>query len=173
MKALEAFAGPELMLPEQVWDGPPLPGRGLEPGRPTGSCAPLGWAHAEYLKLLAALATGSRPDAVAPALERYAEAPPQAPALVWHPAHAFGRFPAGRRVLVQLEAPGVLRWSGDGWASYAEVGLIDAGLELWVAELPTAIMRPGASIEWTARHPDGWEGANHRLECAEPGAWEH
>ena len=44
------------MLPEQVWDGTPVPKRGLLPGMATNSASPLGWAHAEYLKLLSTIA---------------------------------------------------------------------------------------------------------------------
>jgi hypothetical protein len=42
----------------------------------------------------------------------------------------------------------------------------DTTLGLWVAELPTQIMRPGASIEWTAYYQHGWEGRNYALTCA-------
>jgi glucoamylase len=44
--AMEAFATPSFMMPEQVID------RGPEAGLPTGAATPLGWTHAEYLKLL-------------------------------------------------------------------------------------------------------------------------
>jgi glucoamylase len=44
--AMEAFATPSLMIPEQVRDAGP------EAGQPTGAATPLGWSHAEYLKLL-------------------------------------------------------------------------------------------------------------------------
>ncbi len=170
VRALEAFAGTELMLPEQVWDGPAMPEKGLQPGRATGSCSPLGWAHAEYLKLLASLATSSQPDAVAPA-GRYAEAPPKAPAFVWHPGHRFGAFAEGRKVLVQLASPGIVRWSADGWASFQDADLLDTGLDLWVAELPADGLRPGSVIEWTSRHADGWEGENHVVRCVPEEHW--
>jgi glucoamylase len=44
--AMEAFATPTHMLPEQVWDA------GDARGQPTGAATPLGWAHGEYIKLL-------------------------------------------------------------------------------------------------------------------------
>jgi glucoamylase len=44
--AMESFATPTQMLPEQVWDAGP------ERGQPTGAATPLGWAHGEYIKLL-------------------------------------------------------------------------------------------------------------------------
>jgi glucoamylase len=52
------LAGPTGMLPEQTWDAPDLPDRGLWFGQPTHSAAPLGWAHAEYLKLCRSLVEG-------------------------------------------------------------------------------------------------------------------
>ncbi len=58
LHAMEQAASDTGMLPEQVWDGADLPARGLLRGRPTGSAAPLGWAHAEYLKLCRSLADG-------------------------------------------------------------------------------------------------------------------
>jgi glucoamylase len=50
------LAGPTGMLPEQTWDAPDVPQRGLWFGQPTHSAAPLGWAHAEYIKLCRSLA---------------------------------------------------------------------------------------------------------------------
>jgi glucoamylase len=58
LRLLERCASETGMLPEQVWDGPDLPDRGLYHGGPTGSAAPLGWAHAEYVKLCRSLADG-------------------------------------------------------------------------------------------------------------------
>jgi glucoamylase len=43
---MEAMATSEHFIPEQVWDGGP------RAGQSTGSATPLGWSHAEYLKLL-------------------------------------------------------------------------------------------------------------------------
>lgn len=56
--AMERLASPTGMLPEQTWDAADLPARGLRFGRPTHSAAPLGWAHAEYVKLCRSLAEG-------------------------------------------------------------------------------------------------------------------
>ena len=167
VESIEGFAGPELLIPEQVWDGPPLPGADLKPGRPTNSARPLGWAHAEYLRLLAAIATGSLPDVVQPARRRYLGAEPAEPACVWSHAHQVTEIPPGRRVKVQLERPGHVLWTADAWATRAEIAARDAGLGLWVAELPTAIMRPGAGLDWTVRYEDGWEGSNYRLTCVQ------
>src|SRR5207249_10306573 len=98
VNALERWAGPELILPEQLWDQADLPAAGLESGRPTGSAAPLGWAHGEYLRLLVAIATARLPDLVEPVRSRYTRDAPASPVAVWRHAHQFPPFQAGRVV---------------------------------------------------------------------------
>jgi glucoamylase len=53
VKELEALAGPEQLISEQIWEGS---------GEPTGSARPLVWAHAEYIILLRATLTGRVDD---------------------------------------------------------------------------------------------------------------
>ncbi|MBU6374962.1 MAG: hypothetical protein KGQ59_03105, partial [Bdellovibrionales bacterium] len=62
--AMEAFATPSFMIPEQVWDGGPAA------GQPTGAATPLGWSHAEYLKLLRSRREGQVFDLLPAVLER-------------------------------------------------------------------------------------------------------
>lgn len=166
IRALETWAGPELILPEQVWDGPDLPDRGLLAGRSTGSAAPLGWAHAEYLSLLAAIASERLPDVVAPAWRRYVERSPDAPPPVWSHAHRFRRFPCGRAVRVQLPRAGTVHWTTDGWASERTAAARDVRLGCWVAELPLQQLPEGASAEWVPRYLDGRDDAEVRTFTA-------
>jgi glucoamylase len=49
LTAMAAMAGPEQLIPEQVWEAD---------ASPTGSARPLVWAHAEYVILARAVATG-------------------------------------------------------------------------------------------------------------------
>ena len=49
LAAMEAMAGPEQLIPEQVWESD---------ATPTGSARPLVWAHAEYVILARAALTG-------------------------------------------------------------------------------------------------------------------
>jgi glucoamylase len=165
VSALESFAGPELILPEQVWDQGDIPARKLFRGRATNSVAPLGWAHADYLGVLAAIAGALLPDVVAPAKRRYVDGELPYPAFVWSHAHQITTFVAGREVKLQLPRPGIVRWTPDGWATYREVAASDTTLGFWVADLPTQIMRPGAVMEWTAHYATGWEGRNYALRC--------
>ena len=50
---LQSLAGSDQLLGEQVWEGT---------GLPTGSARPLVWAHAEYIILAKAIATGTVDD---------------------------------------------------------------------------------------------------------------
>lgn len=179
-RALEGFAGPGLMLPEQVWDAEAIPEASLRPGSATNGIAPLGWAHAEYIKLLAGIADARSHDLIEPVRKRYHEEPPEEPAFIWSRAHQINTFVHGRTVKIQLEAPALIRWSADDWATSKESQTYETGLGLHIAELPTQIMRPGAVMAWTIHYPapgvpaesadsvgsgGRWEGRNYTLTC--------
>ncbi|HEX7264061.1 MAG TPA: glycoside hydrolase family 15 protein, partial [Candidatus Dormibacteraeota bacterium] len=163
VRTLEGFAGPGLMLPEQVWDGADIPGRGLYFGKATGSVAPLGWAHAEYLELLVTIALAGFPDIVLPARHRYTEGTAHEPPFVWSHKHQIQRIAAGRRLRVQLPRPGTVHYSFDEWKSFQESDAIDTTLGVWVAEIPSNKLAPGATLAWTAHYFTGWEGKNYTV----------
>jgi glucoamylase len=163
VRSLEGFAGQGLMLPEQVWDGPDIPGQGLRLGRANGSATPLGWAHAEYLELLVTIALGGFPDIVMPARRRYTEGHLQEPAFVWSHKHQITRITAGRRLRVQLPRPGAVHYTFDNWATFGEVEAVDTTLGVWIAEVPSNRLPSGSEFAWTAHYMTGWEGKNFTL----------
>jgi glucoamylase len=163
VRTMESFAGPGLMLPEQIWDGAELPARGLAFGRANGSSSPLGWAHAEYLQLLAMVALSGFPDVVLPARRRYTEVPPHDPAFVWSHKHQITRLLAGRRFKVQLPRPGSVHFTSDNWATHGDVEAIDTTLGVWVAEVPSHKAAAGSTFQWTAHYSTGWEGQNYSV----------
>jgi glucoamylase len=166
VRTVESFAGPGMMLPEQLWDGPDMPERGLLTGRATGSASPLGWAHAEYLQLLAMVALGGFPDVVLPARRRYTEVPPNEPSFIWSHKHQIGRLLAGRRFKVQLPRPGSVHYSFDEWETSADIEAVDTTLGVWVAEVPSHKLAAGATFSWTAHYGTGWEGVNYSITVA-------
>ncbi|HYM66269.1 MAG TPA: glycoside hydrolase family 15 protein, partial [Patescibacteria group bacterium] len=143
VRTIEGFAGPGLMLAEQLWDAADIPARGLQFGRPNGSATPLGWAHAEYLELLATIALAGFPDIVLPARRRYTEAQALEPAFVWSHKHQITRIAAGRRLLVQLPRPGAVHYTFDDWKTFTEVEAADTTLGVWVAEVPCQTLGSG------------------------------
>jgi glucoamylase len=170
VRRLEACAGPELLLPEQIWDAGDLPERCLFTGRATGSVAPLAWAHAEYLRLLAAIAGSRLPDLLEPVARRYLKGAVERPPFVWSHAHRIRTFPEGRRVRVQLRRRATVLWTLDGWKTSQVAQAQDTGLGCWVADLPTQEVPAGGVVEWTASYADGrWEESDHQLQAmAEP-----
>jgi len=163
VRSLEGFAGPGLMLPEQLWDGPDSPERRLVFGRPNGSACPLGWAHAEYLELLVTIALAGFPDIVMPARRRYTEGPSHEAPFVWSHKHQITRITAGRKLRVQLPRPGAVHYTFDAWKSYTVAEAIDTTLGLWVAEVPCHRLPAGTEFAWTAHYMTGWEGRNFAL----------
>jgi len=163
VRTIEGFAGPGLMLAEQLWDAADVPSRGLQFGRPNGSATPLGWAHAEYLELLVTIALGGFPDIVLPARRRYTEGHTQEPAFVWSHKHQITRIAAGRRLRVQLPRPGNVHFTFDNWETHTEIEATDTTLGVWVAEIPCNKVASGEAFAWTAHYVTGWEGRNFTL----------
>src|SRR5262249_9845935 len=91
IRAMELFATPTRLLPEQVWDRPDIPGALLFTGAQTGSATPLMWAHAEYVKLLRSCADGQVFDLISEVAERYLTRRARRPMEVWKYHHRRGQ----------------------------------------------------------------------------------
>ncbi len=173
LEAMCRMASPGGMLPEQVWDTDPIPGRRLAPGRPSGSAMPLVWAHAEFIKLLVSRHLGhpiDRPRAVG---QRYRGKRPAARHAFWWPHAPIAGFPAGAQLAVALPQPAVVHWGRDGWRDLADEPTRDSGLGFHIAILDAAGLKPGATIDFTWRWQQSgdWLGRDYALavEPAEPG----
>jgi glucoamylase len=151
LAAMSAMASPGGMIPEQVWDGPPIPARRLEPGRPTGSAMPLAWAHAEFVKLVVSRSLGRPVDRPQAAWLRYGGKAPRAVHAFWFPHAPIVSIPAGARLAVALPQPAVVHWGLDGWTNVNDQTAEDSGLGFFAAVLPTSELRTGQSIQFTLR----------------------
>jgi glucoamylase len=61
-----------LMMPEQVWDtNPPVGSPGYATGTPTRSSTPLGWSHAQFVRLAWSIDAGRPVETPAPVACRY------------------------------------------------------------------------------------------------------
>ena len=96
LATIEAGTSSGGLIPEQVWDGPPIPERELEPGQPSGSAMPLVWAHAEYVKLLRSLADGAVFDLPPHTVRRYLKEKRQARCRPWREDAPVAKIPSGR-----------------------------------------------------------------------------
>jgi glucoamylase len=147
LAVMEANASPGGLLPEQVWDGAPMPELELLPGTPSGSAMPLVWAHAEHIKLLRSLADGAVFDLPPQPVRRYQRTHHTPRVQSWRPDWRTDTVPAGRVLRVELPQPSVVAWSSDLWSTRNEVATSDCGLGVHVAELPTHTAGP-LSFTW-------------------------
>lgn len=163
LAAMEGAASEAGMIPEQVWDGPDLPARGLRFGRPSGSAMPLVWAHAEYVKLVRSALDGVVFEQFAPVRERFAGgAPPTR--VFWQFNHRRRTYPPDARTLrVAVRAPGRVVYTVDEWHTPRTEELRDSGLGLFYADLDVA---GAAAVEFTFFWTEAarWEGRNFRVE---------
>ena len=166
LEAMLRMASSGGMLPEQVWDGEPIPERFLLPGRPTGSAMPLVWAHAEFIKLAVSRALGRPFDRPEPLWVRYGGKRPQLRRVIWAPHAAASTLPQGAALTLALNEPGVFRWGFDGWQDIEERATQPNPLGLHLVTIDTAALSAGRAIDLTYRRlSDGqWAGQDFRIE---------
>jgi glucoamylase len=164
-RALGAFANEGGLLPEQIWDAPDLPGRGLRRGEAAGSAMPLAWAHAEYVKLLRSLRDGRVFDLPPQPVDRYLGRKLGSTLHPWRFNHRCRSMPAGHTLRIETLAPASVRWSADGWRAPRDAATRDTGLGVHVVDLPTLSLPRGGAVlftfHWLAA--DRWEGADFRV----------
>jgi glucoamylase len=170
LEAMRRMGSAGGMLPEQVWDAAPIPARGLVPGRPSGSAMPLAWVHAEYVKLFRSIALGHAIDRPAAAWHRYHGVAPTATRATWRFTAPRPAMVAGRVLRLELLAPARVRYTLDGWLTWADIDARDTGVGVWVADVPGSDrLRPGAAVDFTAWWPEAgcWEGRNLRVTVSD------
>jgi glucoamylase len=170
-RAMEAFAGPGGLLPEQVWDAPDIPERELFFGEASGSARPLVWAHAEYLKLRRSIRDGAIFDRPRGAAERYlgATAAP-VPFDLWRFNNKIRTMIAGRVLRIETTAPSLVHWGINEWTDVRDVETADTGLGVWVADLDTGTRPAGDEVVFTLYWPDTetWDAATYRVTIVRP-----
>ncbi len=171
IETYEGFATMGQLLPEQVWDEPNRPDRGLQLGKPAGSATPLVWAHAEYLKLLRSARDGKVFDRVEPVYERYCM--PEGRKKLRRGLEVYSRH----RPIQRVNAGDTLRildgdrfelvWSADDWKttqSQPSRSLGSAGYGADV-EAPAGAHRISWTLHWAEQNR--WLGYNVDVEIVQ------
>ena len=143
------MASPGGMLPEQIWDAPSIPERGLQFGQATGSAMPLAWTHAEFVKLVASRALQrpfDRPEAV---WRRYRGDRPVAQRAIWAPHAPIGDMRAGASLLIVLPAPANVHYGFDGWQNVSDASTTPNAIGVHVLHLDTSKLKPGQRLDFT------------------------
>jgi glucoamylase len=165
LSVLESGASPGKLLPEQVWDGAPIPERELFPGKPSGSAMPLVWAHAEHIKLLRSLNDGAIFDRPPQPVRRYQRDKHKARIRPWRPDWRTPTIPVGRLLRLDLPEPALVHWSIDGWKTRSDIQTTDTGLDIHIVELSLEGLKPGDAIvfTWKLLRTDEWVGQDHSV----------
>ena len=170
LQAMVRMASQGGMLPEQVWDSDPIASKGLQLGRPTGGAMPLVWAHAEYIKLAVSRALGRPFDRPERLWQRYRGGRPPLKRVIWCAHAPAGRLPRGAALTLALTAPGVFRWSLDGWRNIRESRTTANPLGLHIVEIDAGSLQGAARVDLTYRlEPSGeWAGQDYGIEVVPP-----
>jgi glucoamylase len=167
-KALETFANEGGLLPEQIWDAEDIPERELFCGRPSGSAMPLGWAHAEYIKLLHSLKDERIFDLPQVTVQRYLVDKVTAPFTIWSPQNKVHAISAGKNLRVEASQPFALSWTADSWKTNKSTLSTNSGLGVNLVDLPVASRGAGSTISFTFfwRDENRWEGVNYDVSIS-------
>jgi len=165
LRALEGFASPTGLLPEQVWDEPDRPDLFMFLGRPTGSARPLMWAHAEYIKLLRSAADGKVFDLIPEVADRYLSGGKRCkPMEIWKHNRQVPAVRQGSVLRIQAGAPFLLRWTRDDWGTAEDSRSTPTSLGIEYFDI--AIRPPqGGRIRFTFFWIDAgtWEGRDFEV----------
>lgn len=165
LEAMLAMGSPLGLLPEQVWDSAPVPGRGLVPGKPSGSAMPLVWAHSEFIKLCYGRVLGRPVDRPAATWSRYGAVRPTIDYEIWGPSYRPRRIRFGNALCIALRAPARVHWGTNGWKTARDIDTRDTGLGVYVADLPVRGLAAGETVQFTFlwRATDAWEGQDYEV----------
>jgi glucoamylase len=165
LEAMENMASDGGLLPEQIWDSPDIPERGLFFGHPTGSAMPLVWAHAEYLKLVRSITEERVFDMPPQTANRYLKDSKTSKLMQWRFNHRLGNMPCGSTLRIETLTPASIRWTKDNWNKIENIETTDSGLGIYYADLNTADIKDGGEIIFTFFWIGNkrWEGKNFHV----------
>jgi len=169
IRAMEGFANPTGLLPEQIWDQPDIPSELLYYGRQTGSAMPLMWAHAEYIKLLRSAADSKVFDFIPAVAARYLEGKKPRRIELWKSNRQPKSVRAGSMLRIQQKDPFVLHWTRDEWHTAIDTASTMTPLGFTYVDIDVAPDGPGPirfTFRW--RDPDHWEGRDYVIAIDPP-----
>jgi glucoamylase len=156
------------LIPEQVWDAPDLPARGLRTGKPSGSAMPLVWAHAEFLKLVYARER-KRPLEFLQCVETYLKQD-SANRRAWHwrPDTPFEVLPEGHDLLIDLPAAFVLHLGFNGWQAVRDKPSVALPFGRHGVRLTPEDFAGWNIVNFTFYFPDQdrWQGSDYHVRIA-------
>jgi glucoamylase len=166
LRTMHRCASPGGLLPEQVWDAPPIPERELYPGRPSGSAMPLIWSHSEFLKLLIARDQGKPVELLKVVGERYGKSRPKAEHTRWRNETPVVSLAQGRALLIEDRQPFTLHMGWDNWQGLEELPAEPLPFGLWGVAIAPERCVGRSALNFTRRFGEQWEGRDHTVAIA-------
>ncbi len=164
VRAMENFAKPYDLLPEQVWDEADRPQAGLFCGKPTGSAMPLLWAHAEYVRLLRSLTDGQVYDLIPDVASRYLKNKPKSQIEYWMPLHPVSSVRRDCTLRICAPEPFRIRWSPDQWKTYKDADSSSTAIGVEYYDLVWSSIKAGVQFTLFWKRRNQWEGRNYGVE---------
>ena len=168
LRAVERFASPTGLLPEQVWDMADLQDAHMFLGRPTGSAMPLMWAHSEYVKLLRSVFDGKVFDLFPAIADHYLFNRKACRQLeVWKSNRQARRVKRGYALRIQHPAAFRLHWTADGWKTVTDTPSTPTALGIDFVDIPIALEQQAPiqfTFFWTAL--GRWDGRDYAVDAA-------
>ncbi len=163
IQAMEKFAGPSGLLPEQIWDEAGLPQANLRCGGPTGSAVPLLWAHSEYLRLVRSRHDGRVFDLIPEVERRYGKQAPASRIEFWLPQHPMSLV--RKNCVLRICAPEAfaLRWTHDNWGMWQDNDSSPSGVGAEFCDLPESALQAGVEFTFYWKGRNQWEGRNYKV----------
>ena len=165
ISAMEHFASPTGLLPEQIWDEPDRPEIHMYFGKPTGAAMPLMWAHSEYVRLLRTARDGQVFDLIPAVADRYLKQKRSTPGYeMWKASRQIRKIPVGRRLRILAKSQFTLRWSTDSWLTPNETASTPTPLGIHYADVPTPRQKQSEIVftfQW--HHGLRWEGRDYTV----------
>jgi glucoamylase len=130
IRAMENFATPTRLLPEQIWDLPDRSDALMYFGKPTGAAIPLMWAHAEYIKLVRSANDGEIFDLMPEVASRYGHLRYGPKVEIWKPNRQIPAIDPGTTLRIIASERFILHWTRDEWQSFADTASSATVLDL-------------------------------------------
>lgn len=161
--AMETFAAPNDLLPEQVWPYEDRPEAGLWSGRAVGSATPLLWAHAEYIRLLRSCVDGKVFDLIPEAESRYLKNKTGSKVDYWLPMHPIRFVRPGCVLRICTPRAFRLRSSYDAWDTCQESDSSSSVIDVEYVDLDPPSAGHGVEFTFFWRGKGKQEGRNYKV----------
>ena len=171
IEAMEKFASPTGLVPEQVWDSKDIPEEHMYIGRSTGAAMPLMWAHAEYIKLLRSANDAQVFDTIPEVVERYVgrSRKTRKSFEIWKKNRQSSGVEKGSTLRIQCPNSFMLHYSLDDWSSSKDLDSTPTrvGADFVDIEIPEDQKFTHVKFTFFWKSENKWEGSDYTVVISE------